>query len=170
MKRFATITLTTALCLSVSALAQHGHGMSGGMGGMNMGHHSSMSTHSKMSGTHGQRTMQQKLSTNSDLSAKIAKLAGMPAQDACAGFKNLGQCMATAHVSQNLGIPFASLKDTELGLNADGTQSTTAKPMSLGKAIQTLAPQADSKTELKKANQQSKDDADSVDGEMDSEF
>ena len=102
--------------------------------------------------------------------APIAKLAGMPAQDACAGFKNLGQCMATAHVSQNLGIPFASLKDTELGLNPDGTQSTTAKPMSLGKAIQTLAPQADSKTELKKANQQSKDDADSVDGEMDSEF
>lgn len=170
MKRFATMTLTTALCLSVSAFAQHGHGMSGGMGGgMSMGHHSSMSTKGA-SGTHGQRTMEQKLNTNSDLSAKISSLAGMPAQQACAGFKNLGQCMAAAHVSQNLGISFANLKDTELGLNADGTKSTTAKPMSLGKAIQTLAPQADPKTELKKANQQSKADTDSVDGESDSEF
>jgi hypothetical protein len=50
------------------------------------------------------------------------------------------------------------MKDTMLGLNADGTPSTTAKPMSLGKAIQTLKPQANSKIEEKKANQQADED------------
>ena len=167
MKRLATVMLTTALCLSVSAYAQHGRGMSGGVGGgmsSSMGHHSAMNTPSGASGSHGQRTMQEKLSTNSDLAGKISKLAGMPAQQACAGFKNLGQCMAAAHVSQNLGIPFANLKNAMLGLNPDGTTSATSKPMSLGKAIQTLAPQVDSKAEAKKGSQQAKQDQDSDTG------
>jgi len=161
MNRVSLALTTSLLCLSVSAAAQHGHGgmgMGGSMGS-NMGHHSSMShSHSSSTGTHGQRTMDQKLTTNTQLADKISKLTNMPAQQACQGFKNLGQCMAAAHVSQNLGIQFADLKDTMLGLNADGTASTTAKPMSLGKAIQTLDPQVDAKAQIKKAHQQSKQD------------
>ena len=85
----------------------------------------------------------------------------MDAQAACSGFKNLGQCVAAAHVSQNLGLTFTELKDTMLGLNADGTPSSTAKSMSLGKAIQTLKPQADPKTEIKKAKEQADTDTSS---------
>lgn len=158
MKRSSMTIAAAVLSLSVSAMAQHGHG-SMAMGS-SMGHHSNMaSTHSSHSSSmHGQRTMDQKLSANTQLSSKISTLTGMSAQDACSGFKNLGQCVAAAHVSKNLNIPFSNLKDTMLALNADGTANTAAKPMSLGKAIQTLAPQADSSSEVKKANQQAKQD------------
>jgi len=166
-----SLALATSLLLSLSAAAQHGHGGMGMGGSMNssMGHHSSMATsHGSSAGTHGQRTMDQKLTTNTQLADKISKLTSMPAQQACQGFKNLGQCMAAAHVSQNLGIQFSQLKDTMLGLNADGTASTTAKPMSLGKAIQSLDPQVDAKAEIKKARQQTKQD-ESADSTSDSD-
>ncbi len=113
---------------------------------------------SNNSGSHGQRTLDQKLSNNTKLADRISGLAGMPAQQACSGFKNLGQCVAAAHVSKNLGIAFTDLKDKMLGLNADGTVSSTSKPMSLGKAIQSLDPQVDAKAEAKKANKQADDD------------
>jgi hypothetical protein len=41
----------------------------------------------------------------------------MPAQQACDGFKNLGQWVAAAHVSKNPGISFARMK-------SDGTSAT----------------------------------------------
>lgn len=161
MKRYHILTVVVAMMVyTVSAAAQHGHS-AGSMGmGHSMGHQPTMSSHQPSSdGTsHGQRTMDQKLTSNTKLAGKISTLTGMSAQDACNGFKNLGQCVAAAHVSKNLGIQFSQLKDTMLGLNADGTPSTTAKPMSLGKAISTLDPQANSSAESKKANQQAKSD------------
>lgn len=161
MKRFHILTVVTAMMVyTVSAAAQHGHSGSMGMG-HSMAHQPTMSSHQPSndgSTSHGQRTMDQKLTSNTKLAGKISTLTGMSAQDACNGFKNLGQCVAAAHVSKNLGIQFSQLKDTMLGLNADGTPSTTAKPMSLGKAISTLDPHADSTTETRKANQQAKTD------------
>ena len=162
MKRYHILTVVVAMMVyTVSAAAQHGHS-AGSMGaGHSMGHQPTMSSHQPSndgSTSHGQRTMDQKLASNTKLAGKISDLTGMSAKDACSGFKNLGQCVAAAHVSKNLGIEFSQLKDTMLGLNADGTQSTTAKPMSLGKAIATLDPQADSTAETKKANQQAKTD------------
>jgi len=158
MKRTRFLIATAAtMTFAMTAFAQHGHsGMAGG-GAHGMNHQPS-SHSSSSSTTHGQRTMDQKLSANTKLSGKIQTLTGMDAQSACSGFKNLGQCVAAAHVSKNLGIAFADLKDKMLALNPDGTANTTAKPMSLGKAIQTLKPQADSKTEVKKANQEADDD------------
>ena len=157
MKRTRFLIGTAAtMTFALAALAQHGHsGMTGG--GHTMSHQPS-SHSSDSSSPHGQRTMDQKLTTNTKLAGKIQTLTGMDAQSACSGFKNLGQCVAAAHVSQNLGLKFSDLKDTMLGLNADGTPSTTAKAMSLGKAIQTLKPDADSKTEIKKANEQADGD------------
>ena len=151
------IGTATMVTFTLAAFAQHGR--SGMASGHTMSHQPA--NHSSDSSTHGQRTMDQKLTTNTKLAGKIHDLTGMDAQAACAGFKNLGQCVAAAHVSKNLGITFADLKDKMLALNADGTANTTAKPMSLGKAIQALDPQADSKTEEKKANQQASSDTSS---------
>jgi hypothetical protein len=158
MKR-TRFLLGTAVTMSfaLAAFAQHGHsGMAGS--GHSMNHGPSTHASADNSETHGQRTMDQKLTSNTKLADKIQTLTGMDAQAACGGFKNLGQCVAAAHVSQNLGLKFTDLKDTMLGLNPDGTLSTTAKSMSLGKAIQTLKPQADPKTEIKKANEQAEGD------------
>jgi len=153
------------LCLAValysgSAFAQHGH-----MGGSS---HDAAASHDSTkgasSGSAHRMTIDQQLSKNTQLSGKIQKLTGMPAQQACDGFKNLGQCVAAAHVSKNLGISFACMKSDMTGQaapsnsNCPADTGTKAKWMSLGKAIQTLDPTADSKTEAKKGTQQANQD------------
>jgi hypothetical protein len=159
MKAFRILVAIIAIMtFALAASAQHGRTMGTPAGGHSMGHQPNLHSTSAKTNSHGQRTIDQKLTANTQLAGKISNLAGMSAQDACAGFKNLGQCVAAAHVSSNLGLKFVELKDTMLALNPDGTPSTTAKPMSLGKAIQTLAPQADAKAELKKAKQQTNSD------------
>ena len=163
--RFLMATVAT-MSFAVLTFAQHGHsGMASG-GGHTMSHEpgshaTSHAADSKSTTEHGQRTMDQKLTSNTKLAGKLQTLTGMDAQTACAGFKNLGQCVAAAHVSQNLGLKFTDLKDTMLALNPDGTPNTTAKSMSLGKAIQTLKPEADPKAEIKKANEQADSDTSS---------
>ena len=90
------------------------------------------------------------LSHNMAIAGKIRTLTGEDATSACGGFKNLGQCVAAAHVAKNLGIPggFAALK-----AKITGTGS-----VSLGKAISNLAREANSKAEVKKANKQASED------------
>lgn len=155
------------------AIAQHGHagGMGGGMGsGMgsnaSMGH-SSTSGHGNASTTPGSAagtSMNKILTNNTQLAGKIQKLTGMSAQDACGGFKNLGQCIAAAHVSKNLGINFSCLKANMTGVAApSGTScgtstNTSSRSMSLGQAIQTLSPTVNSKSAAKKANKQAQQD------------
>ena len=158
MKRTRFLIGTAAtVTIAVAAFAQHGHSSMAG-GGHTMSHPPSSHSSEDSSTSHGHRTMDQKLTSNTKLAGKIKDLTGMDAEAACSGFKNLGQCVAAAHVSKNLGLTFTDLKDKMLALNADGTANTSAKPMSLGKAIQALDPQADSKTEVKKANQQAGSD------------
>ena len=62
----------------------------------------------------------------------------------------LPQCVAAAHVAKNLNITggFDALK-----LRVTGTGA-----MSLGKAIQSFDPNANAKSEVKKANKQADDD------------
>ncbi len=72
----------------------------------------------------------------------------MTAQQACSGFKNLGECVAAVHVSNNLNIPFADLKSRMTGTN----------PEALGKAIQDLKPDANAKQEAKKGQKQAQQD------------
>ena len=104
--------------------------------------------------------MTQKLTDNTKLADRISKLTGMNATSACQSFKNLGQCVAAAHVAKNLDIPggFTALKDKMLGISPNGTSTATSKPMSLGKAIQALDPSANVKAETKKAKQQADQD------------
>ena len=90
------------------------------------------------------------LSHNTAIAAKIKTLTGKDAETACSGFKNLGQCVAAAHVAKNLDIPG--------GFDALKAKMTGSGSVSLGKAIQELAPAADHKAEAKKANKQASDD------------
>ena len=71
---------------------------------------------------------EQLLNQNTKLASHLQKLlpAGTTPQQACSGFKNLGQCVAAIHVSHNLGISFLDLKAKMMG----------SKHESLGKAIQ----------------------------------
>ena len=152
MKRTTNLSflaVAVVLYLGTSALAQHGHAMS----------HSS-SSHATRADKNGGQSMTQKLTNNTKLADKISKLTGMSATSACQGFKNLGQCVAAAHVAKNLEIPggFTALKDKMLGISASGSATTPSKPMSLGKAIQTLDPSANVKAETKKAKQQADQD------------
>jgi len=155
MKRMINISflaVAVALFLGTPAFAQHGHGM-----GSSMSHSSS---HATSSAKGGERSVTQKLTDNTKLADKISKLTGMSATSACQGFKNLGQCVAAAHVAKNLDIPggFTTLKDKMLGISPNGTSTATSKPMSLGKAIQALDPSASVKAETKKAKQQADQD------------
>ena len=84
------------------------------------------------------------LSHNLAIAGKIRTLTGEDATTACEGFKNLGQCVAAAHVAKNLSIPggFAALK----------AKITGSGSVSLGQAISHPASKANSKAEVKKAN------------------
>ncbi len=90
------------------------------------------------------------LSHNTAIAGKIKSLTGQDAQTACNGFKNLGQCVAAAHVAKNLDIPG--------GFDALKAKMTGAGSVSLGKAIEQLSPNASAKSESKKAHQQAADD------------
>lgn len=90
------------------------------------------------------------LSHNTAIAGKIKTLTGQNAQTACGGFKNLGQCVAAAHVAKNLDIPG--------GFDALKAKMTGTGSMSLGKASEALAPDANAKSEAKKANKQASDD------------
>jgi len=156
MKRMIIVsflTLAVALFLGTPTFAQHGHGM-----GSSMSH--SSSSHATSSAKGGEQSMTQKLTDNTKLADKISKLTGMSATSACQGFKNLGQCVAAAHVAKNLDIPggFTALKDKMLGISPTGTSTSTSKPMSLGKAIQALDPSASAKAAIGKAKKQADQD------------
>jgi hypothetical protein len=154
-----SIVFLASLCLAaVLASAQRGRPSSppGGSGGGHMGGpgasgsgstaHGDHSTNASTTSTSSGKTASEILSKNTKLSSKISSLTGMDAQKACSGFKNLGQCIAAAHVSKNLGISFADLKTKMMGGD------------SLGKSIQVLQPAANSKTAAKKAQKQANDD------------
>jgi hypothetical protein len=170
MKRSILIATFTAVAFSfatIPALAQHGRPASpGAAAGAMGGTHGDASTHSG-SGNSGTNTGAKSggtLNPNSKLSENLAKLlpAGTTPQQACDGFKNLGQCVAAIHVSHNLGIDFNALKCDMTGKSENPSVScpatTSSKNLSLGKSIDTLKPGTDSKTESQKATQQAKQD------------
>ena len=173
MKNTHVIALAIAVALYCApAFAQHGHGAgsgnaAGGVTHANANANGANKSAGSTAAVHG-KTMDQLLTQNKQLSSKIASLTGEPAQQSCSGFKNLGQCVAAAHVSKNLGIGFACLKSdmtgtaAPTGSNCPAGTSTAAgagtKTMSLGKAIQTLSPATNSKTEAKKGQQQASQD------------
>ncbi len=149
------VAAATALIISAPAYAQRSHP---GPGGPPAGH--SPGGDSRMSGSHASGAAAPNdmshaapstvLSHNTAIAGKIQKLTGQDAQTACSGFKNLGQCVAAAHVAKNLDIPG--------GFDALKAKVTGSGAVSLGKAIEGLAPNADAKAEAKKAKKQASDD------------
>ncbi len=143
-----------ALAFAAPAFAQRSHpggGPPAGHGpdsnsGTGNSHGATSTANSSMS--HG--TPSDVLSHNTAIAGKIKTLTGEDAQTACGGFKNIGQCVAAAHVAKNLSIPG--------GFDALKAKVTGSGSVSLGKAIQALAPNADAKAEAKKANKQAGDD------------
>jgi hypothetical protein len=106
------------------------------------------------------------LEHNSNLASKLETLTNTTSvadlETDAKAFKNFGQFVAAAHVAKNLNIPggFAALMCDMTNQTAVGATSTctNATKMSLGKAIQTLDPQADAKSESKKAMNQANQD------------
>jgi hypothetical protein len=163
MKRLTLVLAAVAVAFylgGIPALAQHGHSGGTGHGPSATGpssHPGSGSAPGKTTAASA-KSVSERLADNTKLSSKIASLTGMSAQTACSGFKDLGQCVAAAHVSKNLGIPggFAALKAKMLGTS--GGASATSKPLSLGQAIQALDPSVNAKAEAKKGQRQANDD------------
>jgi hypothetical protein len=168
MKRSILIATSAAAAFSIActpAFAQHGRpaspGASGGMGGT----HSSASTHSGSENEGNSGSNSGALNPNSKLAGNLQELlpTGIKPQEVCANFTHLGPCVAAIHVSHNLGIDVNSLV-CDMTLKPIGSNTcpagtaTGTKGMSLGGAIQALDPNADSKSESKKANQQAKQD------------
>jgi len=150
------LTLFVALALASAAptFAQRSHPGGGPPAGHGPGSNPSMSNSHDAGSTghsdtsHG--TPSAVLSHNTAIAGKIKTLTGQDAQTACSGFKNMGQCVAAAHVAKNLDIPG--------GFDALKAKVTGSGSVSLGKAIQALAPTADAKAEAKKAKKQADDD------------
>ncbi len=88
----------------------------------------------------------QKIAANPALVTRLQPLlpAGTTLAAAATGFRNQGQFIAALHVSKNLNIPLASLKNEMTGADHD----------SLGQAIQDLQPTANAKTAVKTAEQE----------------
>jgi len=155
MKR-STLILVTSLSLvfTVPALAQRSHPGGGPPAGHGAGDNSAAgNSHAADASAHtdmAHSAPSDVLSHNAAISGKIKTLTGQDAATACNGFKNLGQCVAAAHVAKNLDIPG--------GFDALKAKMTGSGAVSLGKAIQALAPNADGKAEAKKASRQASDD------------
>jgi hypothetical protein len=158
-----SVTLGVWLLTGGLATAQHGHGPSGGPGGPAMSQHGQMQDHSNRSGRESTQSgsinhehemqkmaVSEKLDRNTHLASQLQGLfpAGTDLKQASSGFKNLGQFVAAAHVSHNLGIPFDQLK----------AKMTGDSSVSLGKAIHELRPEADAKGETKKAEHEAKEE------------
>ena len=165
MKMTIRFVLSLAAVAAFSALpiyAQHGH--SGGASSGMPNAHSSTSSHgnsadakadAKGGSNNSSASISEKLTDNTKLASKLENLLGpntslQMLQADAQGFKNLGQFVAAVHASHNLDIPFDQLKAKMIGPPKE----------SLGKAIDQLRPDANSKTETKKANAQAKQDMD----------
>jgi hypothetical protein len=175
-----SLTFAAMLVFSLSALAQHGAAGAGagrpagagpgstgaptGVGSENAGRPSDVGSagmsHSSM-GSQSPATVLNNSKLGSSLTNALSKsgisVPGGNLKTACSGFKNLGQCIAAMHVAKNLDIPggFDALKDKMTGTNA----------VSLGKAIQELNPNANAKSESKKANKQANQDMNAAESE-----
>ena len=96
------------------------------------------------------QTVGQQLAQNSKLAATLQTLlpAGMDVKLAAHNFDDLNLFATALHVSNNLKIPFEQLSAKLTGMHA----------VDLKKAIHELKPEVDNKAEVKKANDQAKQD------------
>jgi hypothetical protein len=111
----------------------------------------------------------QKISSKPRLLQKVNDLllaSGFTLDQASFHFKNQGQFIAALHVSQNLQIPFADLKEAMTGIKpvlgevppVEPTTPSSTPTLSLGQAIKKLRPTADSTGEASTAEHQATSD------------
>src|SRR6266446_4052417 len=114
-------------------------------------------------------TASEQLAANKDQEKKLSLQlqAVLPPRtslkDACAGFKNLNDCVASLYVSHNLSIKFNCLKWDVTGAKPVGDVKSCAAPsndkaMELSKAIRVLKPDANFRTEAKNAERRARED------------
>src|SRR5207249_12117716 len=98
----------------------------------------------------GRPTAADQLTRNTNLLSRLKTLFpdGTDLPKEAGSFRNLGQFVAAAHASHNLDIPWADLK----------AKVTGDHPVSLGKAIEDLKPEANAKTEAGKAEKEADTD------------
>ena len=179
----AILVLAAGILVASSAIAQgKGSGHGSGIGGPGVGHaHGPTGTPSGQSNkikpasllvnsqgsAPGAKSPVTMLEQNTKLSGRLAPFfpEGTDLSKEAAGFKNLGQFVSAVHVSHNLGIPFDNLKCAELGTSAATQQGVACSPsiinsdpMSLGKTIQQLRPDAKPERAIQEANQQAEKD------------
>jgi hypothetical protein len=96
------------------------------------------------------KSIDQVLQDNPRLTANLKTLlsSDVTPQQACSGFKTLEQCIVAIHTAQNLKLNFSDLKEKTTGKHS----------ISLQKAIEQMAAQADAKEEVKKAKKQASED------------
>ena len=152
------------------AQAQHAH-----VGGPGLSHGPSASSRGAMDSSSGSQgaassspneVLTRNTKLDSTLTTKLQSQNLLPAgtdlKSACSEFRNLGQCMAAIHVSHNLNIPFACMKANMTGqAPAAGSQcpaGTGSNKLSLGKSIQALAPNANSKQEAAEGTKEANSD------------
>ena len=143
MKRLATFALILSLSMCLTSIAVYAQSRGTGRGpsvssSARQGHGpQTTSSHGKPEnrGTPGagKATFIQRIERNQQLSDRLGKMLPPETtlQTAADGFKNQGQFIAALHVSQNLVIPFADLKNL---------MTTGEDPKSLGEAIHELKP------------------------------
>jgi hypothetical protein len=84
-------------------------------------------------------------------------------RDACAGFKNLNDCVASLYASHNLNLKFNCLKWDVTGAKPAGDLKSCAAPsndkgMDLSKAIHVLKPTVNSREQAKSAEKRARED------------
>lgn len=84
------------------------------------------------------------VSGNTRLAALVP--SGMTTREACTGFKDVAECSAALHVSQNLNIAFPDVRERVVG------------GQTLEAAVHALKPSANSRIEVKRAEQQASQD------------
>jgi hypothetical protein len=109
---------------------------------------------------------------NSSQDAKLSSIlqtqdllpADASLKETCSDIKDLSDCVAALHAVHNLGLDFGCVKSKLSGVQTNLTtasacaSTTDGRPVSLRQAIHSLKPNADSKSEAKKAEAQSRQD------------
>jgi len=152
------IALSLVSLAAAPALADQ-HGRSSGPHGAPAATHGPSTTTTTTTTTHTTPTtttttrlnpIAAKISSHPQQLAHVQQMLpqGMTLNQASRGFRNQGQFIAALHVSQNLNIPFRDLRRAMTGPHA----------MSLGQAIHTLRPSANSTVEADRAHHQTTND------------
>ena len=176
MKKLVLVVAMAMISVSFGAGRTAAQGPQGAGAGSASSSSSSGSTHSlnpikwvKKDPKSASDTLDAKDEQDKKLTANLQAQGVLPAntdaKNACENFKALDECVAALHASKNVGLDFSCLKSNLTGVQTGADMSSCkgpawqkSKAITLNKAIHTMKPDADAKTETKTAEKQAKDD------------